>query len=103
MTGATKDPGAPDTSTSPAARRVLRLGGTITVIEEDHGSAYFHPDIGRAAAALACQAELQQRAVGDATIGRRLCARAASRATYRHRKRGNSCITGSLPAGSAQP
>jgi ubiquinone/menaquinone biosynthesis C-methylase UbiE len=25
-------------------RRVLRPGGTITVIEGDHGSAYFHPD-----------------------------------------------------------
>src|SRR5436305_46040 len=27
-----------------ALRRVLRPGGSITVIEGDHGSAYFHPD-----------------------------------------------------------
>ncbi len=27
-----------------ALRKVLRPGGTITVIEGDHGSAYFHPD-----------------------------------------------------------
>ena len=27
-----------------ALKRVLKVGGTITVIEGDHGSAYFHPD-----------------------------------------------------------
>lgn len=51
---------------------LLRPGGTITVIEGDHGSAYFHPDSAAAHAAVACQAELQRRAGGDAMIGRRV-------------------------------
>ncbi len=52
--------------------QLLRGGGTITVIEGDHGSAYFHPDSGPARAAIACQIELQARAGGDALIGRRV-------------------------------
>lgn len=50
----------------------LRPGGTITVIEGDHGSAYFHPDSDAARAAIRCQVELQSRAGGDALIGRAL-------------------------------
>lgn len=53
-------------------RRVLRPGGTITVIEGDHGSAFFHPDGDHARAAIACQVRLQAAAGGDALIGRRL-------------------------------
>lgn len=53
-------------------RRCLRPGGTITVIEGDHGSAYFHPDSAAAHAAIACQIELQSRAGGNALIGRSL-------------------------------
>jgi SAM-dependent methyltransferase len=52
--------------------RLLRPGGTITVIEGDHGSAYFHPDSPAARAAIECQVELQRRAGGDALIGRRV-------------------------------
>ena len=52
--------------------RLLRPGGTVTVIEGDHGSAYFHPDSDAAHAAIRCQVELQARAGGDAMIGRRL-------------------------------
>ena len=52
--------------------RVIRAGGTITVIEGDHGSAYFHPDSAAAHAAIGCQIELQGRAGGDALIGRQL-------------------------------
>ncbi len=52
--------------------RVLRRGGTITVIEGDHGSACFHPDSEEARRAIGCQVELQRRSGGDATIGRRL-------------------------------
>ena len=52
--------------------RLLRPGGTITVIEGDHGSAYFHPDSPAARAAIRCQVELQRAAGGDALIGRRL-------------------------------
>ncbi len=53
-------------------RALLRPGGTITVIEGDHGSASFHPGSAAADAAIACQVELQRRAGGDALIGRRL-------------------------------
>lgn len=53
-------------------RRSLRPGGTITLIEGDHGSAYFHPDSSDARAAIECQVTLQRRSGGDALIGRRL-------------------------------
>ncbi len=53
-------------------RGLLRPGGTITVIEGDHGSAYFHPDSPAAHAAIRCQVELQRRAGGDALIGRQV-------------------------------
>jgi SAM-dependent methyltransferase len=55
-----------------ALERVLKPGGTITVIEGDHGSAYFHPDSDAARAAIGCQIELQARAGGNALIGREL-------------------------------
>jgi SAM-dependent methyltransferase len=51
---------------------LLRPGGTITVIEGDHGSAYFHPDSPAAHAAIQCQIELQRAAGGDSLIGRQL-------------------------------
>jgi ubiquinone/menaquinone biosynthesis C-methylase UbiE len=50
----------------------LRKGGTITVIEGDHGSVYFYPDSEAAHKAIQCQVELQQRAGGNAMIGREL-------------------------------
>jgi SAM-dependent methyltransferase len=53
-------------------RAMLRPGGTITVIEGDHGSTYFHPDSDAARDAIACQVSLQRNAGGDALIGRRL-------------------------------
>jgi SAM-dependent methyltransferase len=53
-------------------RRLLRPGGTITVIEGDHGSTCFHPDSVAAHAAIRCLVELQRRAGGDALIGRQL-------------------------------
>ncbi|MDT0345789.1 methyltransferase domain-containing protein [Streptomyces litchfieldiae] len=53
-------------------RRVLRPGGTITVIEGDHGSAFFHPDSAWARAAVDCQIQLQARAGGNALIGRQV-------------------------------
>jgi SAM-dependent methyltransferase len=55
-----------------ALKRMLKPGGTITVIEGDHGSAYFHPDSGFARRAIQCQVTLQARAGGDSLIGRRL-------------------------------
>ena len=35
---------------------VLKPGGTVTVIEGDHGSTYFHPDSAAARAAIASRA-----------------------------------------------
>jgi ubiquinone/menaquinone biosynthesis C-methylase UbiE len=53
-------------------RNLLKTGGGITVIEGDHGSAYFHPDSEAARKAIRCQVELQKRAGGNANIGRAL-------------------------------
>jgi SAM-dependent methyltransferase len=53
-------------------KRLLRTGGSITVIEGDHGSAYFHPDSPAARASIRCQIELQREAGGDSLIGRQL-------------------------------
>jgi SAM-dependent methyltransferase len=53
-------------------RRFLKPGGTITVIEGDHGSAYFHPDSDAAREAIRCLVDLQRAGGGDAMIGRRL-------------------------------
>ena len=51
---------------------LLRSGGTITVIEGDHGSTYFYPASAAAHTAIQCQVELQRRAGGNANIGREL-------------------------------
>lgn len=53
-------------------KKVLKPGGTITVIEGDHGSTYFHPDSQEAQQAVECQVKLQANNGGDANIGRRL-------------------------------
>lgn len=53
-------------------KKYVKQGGTITVIEGDHGSAYFHPDSAAAHKAIACQVALQRRAGGNAMIGREL-------------------------------
>lgn len=53
-------------------KRLLKPGGTITVIEGDHGSAYFYPDSEAAHQAIACQVKLQAQAGGNALIGRQL-------------------------------
>ncbi len=52
--------------------RLLKPGGSITVIEGDHGSTYFHPESAAADTAIQCQVELQRQAGGNALIGRRL-------------------------------
>jgi len=53
-------------------KRVLKEGGTMTVIEGDHGSAFFYPDSQRARKAIRCLVDLQAAAGGDPMIGRRL-------------------------------
>lgn len=53
-------------------KSLLKAGGTITVIEGDHGSTYFYPDNEAAHQAIQCQVELQKQAGGNANIGRTL-------------------------------
>lgn len=53
-------------------RRLLRPGGTITVVEGDHGSANFHPDDGGARRVIEALVDLQRAAGGDPHIGRRI-------------------------------
>jgi len=50
----------------------LKPGGTLTVIEGDHGSTFFHPDDADARRAIDCLVTLQARAGGDALIGRQV-------------------------------
>ncbi|HPS54608.1 MAG TPA: methyltransferase domain-containing protein [Sedimentisphaerales bacterium] len=53
-------------------KNFIKPSGTITVIEGDHGSAYFYPDSEAAHKAIRCQVELQSRCGGNAMIGREL-------------------------------
>jgi protein-L-isoaspartate O-methyltransferase len=55
-----------------ALKRLLKRGGSLTVIEGDHGSTYFHPRSSAADEAVQSLVTLQCRAGGDALIGRRL-------------------------------
>jgi ubiquinone/menaquinone biosynthesis C-methylase UbiE len=53
-------------------KSVLKPGGTMTVIEGDHGSAYFHPDSALAARTIQCLIDIQARLGGNSLIGRQL-------------------------------
>ena len=53
-------------------KNLLRPGGTVTVIEGDHGSTYFHPDSSAAHRAIQCLVELQRSRGGNALIGHQL-------------------------------
>ncbi len=53
-------------------RPLLKEGGTLTVIEGDHGSTFFHPENPDARQAIDCLVTLQQQAGGNALIGRQL-------------------------------
>jgi SAM-dependent methyltransferase len=55
-----------------ALLRVLAPGGTLTVIEGDHGSVIMHPDSAMAHRTIEALVELQRRAGGNANIGRSL-------------------------------
>jgi len=55
-----------------ALKKFIKPGGTITVIEGDHGSTYFHPDSLHAQRAIQCQVDLQKQSGGNANIGREL-------------------------------
>jgi len=53
-------------------KQMIAPGGTITVIEGDHGSAYFYPDSESAHQSISCQVALQAKAGGNANVGRAL-------------------------------
>ncbi len=53
-------------------RTVLKTGGSITVIEGDHGSCTFRPETEEARQAWRCLIEVQARLGGNALIGREL-------------------------------
>lgn len=53
-------------------KELLKPGGTITVIEGDHGSTFFHPDDPAGRRVVDCLVALQRRSGGDSLIGRRL-------------------------------
>ncbi len=53
-------------------KKLLKKNGTITVIEGDHGSAYFYPDSAAAHKAISCQVTLQAMHGGNSNIGREI-------------------------------
>ena len=53
-------------------KAVLKPGGTLTVIEGDHGSTFFHPRSDAAWKTIQCLIDLQSQGGGDALIGRQL-------------------------------
>ncbi len=53
-------------------KTLLRPGGTLLVVEGDHGSCYFHPDTPEAIRAWKCLIEVQAGLGCDSEIGRRL-------------------------------
>jgi ubiquinone/menaquinone biosynthesis C-methylase UbiE len=53
-------------------KRVLKTGGSITVIEGDHGSYYCYPRNKEADLAVQCLIEAQARKQGNSLIGRQL-------------------------------
>ncbi len=53
-------------------KMVLRKGGSITVIEGDHGSTYFHPDSRDAQRVVQCLVDAQANLGGNSLIGREI-------------------------------
>jgi trans-aconitate methyltransferase len=53
-------------------KRILKKGGSITLIEGDHGSAYYYPESHFAQQAINAQVALQEKSGGNALIGRQL-------------------------------
>jgi SAM-dependent methyltransferase len=50
----------------------LKPGGSMTVIEGDHGSTYFHPDSAEAMQTVQCLIDIQAGLEGNSLIGRQL-------------------------------
>jgi len=55
-----------------AVKQVLRPGGTIMVIEGDHGSWYSYPQTPESSQTVQCLVDIQAKLGGDSLIGRRL-------------------------------
>ena len=53
-------------------RKVLKTGGSLTVIEGDHGSCYFHPETDETLQAWRCLIQVQTYQKGNSLIGRQL-------------------------------
>lgn len=53
-------------------RKVLKTGGSLTVIEGDHGSCYFYPESDEALQAWHCLIRVQAYLKGNSLIGRQL-------------------------------
>jgi hypothetical protein len=53
-------------------KRVLKKSGTITVIEGDHGSDYYHSRSSTAQAIIQCLIDVQAKMGGNSLIGREL-------------------------------
>jgi len=53
-------------------RKVLKTGGSLTVIEGDHGSCYFYPQTDEALQAWHCLIQVQAHLNGNSLVGRQL-------------------------------
>lgn len=53
-------------------KRYLKPGASMTVIEGDHGSTFFHPESPAARKAIQCLIDVQEAMGGDSLIGRRV-------------------------------
>jgi SAM-dependent methyltransferase len=53
-------------------KKVLKTGGSLSVIEGDHGSAYYHPQSAAAQATIQCLIDIQAALGGNSLIGREL-------------------------------
>jgi ubiquinone/menaquinone biosynthesis C-methylase UbiE len=53
-------------------KKVLKKGGTVTVIEGDHGSSYFYPQSDEGMRTIKCLIDIQELMGGNSLIGREL-------------------------------
>jgi SAM-dependent methyltransferase len=53
-------------------KKMLKPGGSVTVIEGDHGSAYYHPQSTAAQTTIQCLIDIQAAMGGNSLIGREL-------------------------------
>ncbi len=80
-------------------KRVLKKGGTLTVVEGDHGSFYCHPETEAAKKTVACLGAVQARMKGDAYVGRKLYPMLAKSGFLRVRVRPKTVyVDSSIPA-----